>query len=113
MTQKISVAIFFSASTFGLRHRGGYRLLNVRWSTQRPISAMRSSKTVCLVWHGVANEETADPPGELYQPALRCRPHPGELPKLGREVREATVGRHLPRYPKAPSPTWRSFCTTN
>ena len=34
---------------------------------------------------------------------------PGELPKLGSEVRQAKVGRHLPRCPKAPSPTWRSF----
>jgi hypothetical protein len=81
--------------------------------TAAKFSAMRSSKTECLVWHGVANEETADPPGELYQPALRCRSRPSEPPKLGSEVREATVGRHLPRCPKAPSPTWRSFRTTN
>jgi putative transposase len=33
----------------------------------------------------------------------------GELLKLGIEVSQATVGRHLPRRPKAPSPTWRSF----
>jgi hypothetical protein len=32
----------------------------------------------------------------------------GELLKLGIEVSQATVGRHLPRRPKAPSPTWRS-----
>jgi hypothetical protein len=31
----------------------------------------------------------------------------GELLKLGIEVSQATVGRHLPRRPKAPSPTWR------
>jgi len=33
----------------------------------------------------------------------------GELLKLGIEVSQATVGRHLPRRPKTPSPTWRSF----
>ena len=31
----------------------------------------------------------------------------GELLKLGIDVSQATVGRHLPRRPKAPSPTWR------
>jgi hypothetical protein len=33
----------------------------------------------------------------------------GELLKLGIEVSQATVGRYLPRRPKVPSPTWRSF----
>ena len=33
----------------------------------------------------------------------------GELLKLGIDVSQATVGRQLPRRPKAPSPTWRSF----
>ena len=33
----------------------------------------------------------------------------GELLKLGIEVSQATVGRHLPWRPKVPSPTWRSF----
>ena len=33
----------------------------------------------------------------------------GELLKLGIDIGQATVGRHLPRRPKAPSPTWRSF----
>jgi len=33
----------------------------------------------------------------------------GELLKLGIAVSQATVGRYLPRRPKAPSPTWRSF----
>jgi putative transposase len=31
------------------------------------------------------------------------------LLKLGVDVSQATVGRHLPRRPKTPSPTWRSF----
>jgi putative transposase len=33
----------------------------------------------------------------------------GELLKLGIDVSQATVGRYLPRRPKVPSPTWRSF----
>ena len=33
----------------------------------------------------------------------------GELLKLGIEVSQATVGRHMPWRPKVPSPTWRSF----
>ena len=33
----------------------------------------------------------------------------GELLKLGIDVSQATVGRHMPRRPKVPSPTWRSF----
>jgi putative transposase len=33
----------------------------------------------------------------------------GELLKLGIEVSQATVGRHIPWRPKVPSPTWRSF----
>jgi putative transposase len=33
----------------------------------------------------------------------------GELLKLGIKVSQASVGRHLPRSRKAPSPTWRSF----
>jgi putative transposase len=33
----------------------------------------------------------------------------GELLKLGVDISQATVGRYLPRRPKNPSPTWRSF----
>jgi putative transposase len=33
----------------------------------------------------------------------------GELLKLGVDVSQATVGKYLPRRPKVPSPTWRSF----
>ena len=33
----------------------------------------------------------------------------GELLKLGTDVSQATVGRHMPWRPKVPSPTWRSF----
>jgi putative transposase len=33
----------------------------------------------------------------------------GELLKLGVDISQATVGRYLPRRPKTPSPTWRSF----
>jgi hypothetical protein len=33
----------------------------------------------------------------------------GELLKLGIDVSQATVGRHMPWRPKVPSPTWRSF----
>jgi putative transposase len=37
----------------------------------------------------------------------------GELLKLGIDVSQATVGRHMPWRPKVPSPTWRSFlCRT-
>jgi putative transposase len=36
-------------------------------------------------------------------------PAHGKLLKLGIEVSQATVGRHLPWRPKVPSPTWRSF----
>ena len=36
----------------------------------------------------------------------------GELLKLGIEVSQATVGRYLPRRPKAPSRTWGSFYGT-
>src|SRR6185295_6814100 len=32
-----------------------------------------------------------------------------ELLKLGVDVSQATVGKYLPRRPKVPSPTWRSF----
>ncbi len=33
----------------------------------------------------------------------------GELLRLGIAVCQATVGRYMPWWPKAPSPTWRSF----
>src|SRR5262245_65506047 len=33
----------------------------------------------------------------------------GELLKLGIKISQATVGRWMPRRPKVPSPTWRSF----
>ena len=33
----------------------------------------------------------------------------GELLKLGVDISQATVGRYLPRHPRTPSPTWRSF----
>jgi putative transposase len=33
----------------------------------------------------------------------------GEFLKLGIDISQATVGRYLPRRPKTPSPTWRSF----
>jgi hypothetical protein len=50
-----------------------------------------------------------DPPDELCQPSLGRTSHPWRILKLGIEVSQATVGRYLPRRPKTPSPTWRSF----
>jgi hypothetical protein len=54
-----------------------------------------------------------DPSDESRQSALGRPSHSprihGELLKLGIDVSQATVGRHLPRRSKAPSPTWRSF----
>lgn len=38
---------------------------------------------------------------------------PGELPKLGGEVGQATVGRHLPQCPRYPPRIGVAFCTTN
>ena len=33
----------------------------------------------------------------------------GELPKLGIEISQATVGKYMVRRPGTPSPSWRSF----
>jgi hypothetical protein len=33
----------------------------------------------------------------------------GELLKLGIEISQATVAKYMPRRPRTPSPTWRSF----
>jgi len=43
------------------------------------------------------------------EPQSIAQIHLAELLKLGIKVSQATVGRYMPRRPKVPSPTWRSF----
>ena len=50
-----------------------------------------------------------DPSDESRHPLWGAPRIHGELLKLGIDVSQATVGRQLPRRPKAPSPTWRSL----
>jgi hypothetical protein len=50
-----------------------------------------------------------DPSIEPRQPALACTSCPRRTAQAWHRGQSATVARYLPRRPKAPSPTWRSF----
>ena len=78
-------------------HRQGFRIY-WRWRSRRPGRPKTSAEIRALIRQmSRANPLWGAP-----------RIH-GELLKLGIDVSQATVGRYLPRRPKAPSPTWRSF----
>ena len=78
-------------------HRKGFRIY-WRWRSRRS----GRSKTNAEIRDLIRRMSSANP---LWG-APRIH---GELLKLGIEVSQATVGRYLPRRPKTPSPTWRSF----
>ena len=78
-------------------HRKGFRIY-WRWRSRRS----GRSKTNAEIRDLIRRMSSANP---LWG-APRIH---GELLKLGIEVNQATVGRYLPRRPKTPSPTWRSF----
>jgi hypothetical protein len=78
-------------------HRKGFRIY-WRWRSRRSGRSKRSAEIRDLI----RRISAANP---LWG-APRIR---GELLKLGVDISQATVGRYLPRRPKTPSPTWRSF----
>jgi hypothetical protein len=78
-------------------HRKGFRIY-WRWRSRRSGRSKTSVEIRDLIRRmNVANPLWGAP-----------RIH-GELLKLGVDISQATVGRYLPRRPKTPSPTWRSF----
>jgi putative transposase len=78
-------------------HRQGFRIY-WRWRSRRS----GRSKTSAEIRDLIRRMSAANP---LWG-APRIH---GELLKLGVDISQATVGRYLPRRPKTPSPTWRSF----
>jgi putative transposase len=78
-------------------HRKGFRIY---WRWRSPRSGR--SKTSTEIRDLIRRMSAANP---LWG-APRIH---GELLKLGVNISEATVGRYLPRRPRTPSPTWRSF----
>jgi putative transposase len=78
-------------------HRKGFRIY-WRWRSRRSVRPKMNAEIRDLI----RRMSSANP---LWG-APRIH---GELLKLGIEVSQATVGRYLPRRPKTPSPTWRSF----
>jgi putative transposase len=78
-------------------HRKGFRLY-WRWRSRHG----GRSKTNAEIRDLIRRMSSANP----FWGAPRIH---GELLKLGADVSQDTVGRYLPRRPKTPSPTWRSF----
>jgi putative transposase len=78
-------------------HRKGFRMY-WRWRSRRS----GRPKTNAEIRDLIRRMSSANP----FWGAPRIH---GELLKLGIDVSQATVGRYLPRRPKTPSPTWRSF----
>jgi putative transposase len=97
--QAINAMVLVKPTTVMQWHRRGFRL-TWRWRsrTLRPGRPKIASEIGDLI----RQMSTANP---LWG-APRIH---GELLKLGIEVSQATVGRYMPRRPKDPSPTWRSF----
>jgi putative transposase len=78
-------------------HRKGFRIY-WRWRSRRS----GRSKTSAEIRDLIRRMSAANP----FWGAPRIH---GELLKLGVHISQATVGRYLPRRPRTPSPTWRSF----
>jgi putative transposase len=78
-------------------HRKGFRIY-WRWKSRRS----GRPKTNAEIRDLIRRMSDANP----FWGAPRIH---GELLKLGVDISQATVGRYLPRRPKTPSPTWRSF----
>jgi len=95
--QVLNAMVVVKPATVVQWHRKGFRIY-WRWRSRRPGRPKMSTEIRDLIRQmSLANPLWGAP-----------RIH-GELLKLGIAVSQATVGRYLPRRPKAPSPTWRSF----
>src|ERR1700724_531534 len=95
--QVLNAMVLVKPATVVQWHRKGFRLY-WRWRSRRPGRPKMSSEIRDLIRQlSLANPLWGAP-----------RIH-GELVKLGIDVSQATVGRHMPWRPKVPSPTWRSF----
>ena len=95
--QVLNAMVVVKPATVVRWHRKGFRIY-WRWRSRRPERPKMSTEIRDLIRQmSLANPLWGAP-----------RIH-GELLKLGIAVSQATVGRYLPRRPKAPSPTWRSF----
>ena len=95
--QVLSAMVLVKPTTVVQWHRKGFRTY-WRWRSRRPGRPKMSTEIRDLI----RRMSLANP--------LRGAPRiHGELLKLGIDVSQATVGRHMPWRPKVPSPTWRSF----
>jgi len=95
--QVLNAMVLVKPATVVQWHRKGFRLY-WRWRSRR-LGRLKMSTDIRDL---ICRMSLANP---LWGPP---RIH-GELPKLGIEVSQATVGRYMPWRPKVPSPTWRSF----
>jgi putative transposase len=95
--QVLETLVLVKPATVVKWHRQGFRIY-WRWRSGRPGRPKTSDEIRDLIRRMSLDNPLWGAP----------RVH-GELLKLGIEVSQATVGRYLPRRPKAPSPTWRSF----
>jgi putative transposase len=95
--QALNTIVLVKPATVVQWHRGGFRL---HWRRRS---------------HRLGRPRKSDEIRDLIRKMSLANPlwgaprmH-GELLKLGIDVSQATVARHLPWRPKVPSPTWRSF----
>jgi putative transposase len=93
----LDILVLVKPSTVIGRHRKGFGIY-WRWRSRRS----GRPKTNAEIRDLIRRMSSANP----FWGAPRIH---GELLKLGIDVSQATVGRYLPRRPKTPSPTWRSF----
>jgi putative transposase len=95
--QVLETLVLVKPATMVKWHRKGFRIY-WRWRSRCPGRPKTSDEIRDLIRRM-----------SLDNPLWGASRVHGELLKLGIEVSQATVGRYLPRRPKAPSPTWRSF----
>jgi transposase InsO family protein len=95
--QVIDAMVLVKPATVIAWHRKGFRFY-WRWRSRRP-GRPRINPEIRDLIRGMSSAN----------PLWGAQRIHGELLKLGIKISQATVGRWMPRRPKVPSPTWRSF----
>ena len=95
--QVIDAMVLVKPATVIAWHRKGFRFY-WRWRSQRP-GRPRINPEIRDLIRGMSSANPLWGAPRIH----------GELLKLGIKISQATVGRWMPRRPKVPSPTWRSF----
>src|SRR5258708_37629791 len=95
--QVIDAMVLVKRATVIAWHRKGFRFY-WRWRSRRP-GRPRINPEIRDLIRGMSNANPLWGAPRIH----------GALLKLGIKLSQATVGRWMPRRPKVPSPTWRSF----